>query len=271
MVQRLIVAAIGIPLLMAVLLVFPPVCLPVALCLLCALSAYELLWATGAVRKPPLAALAILTAGLVPFLFYFDAGMTGAGCALFLFFTAAAIMAIARHETVRFQELGMTFFAAFLVPSMLSTLVPMSDLPGGRYYLLLPFVTAFLSDGLALFVGMRFGRRKLAPKLSPKKTVEGSLGGFGGSVAGCIVYGVVVQSITGGSANFLQLILLGILGSFFGQLGDLFFSWIKREFYLKDYGNLLPGHGGVLDRFDSVTFTAPLTLLLLQFCTFFTF
>lgn len=271
MLNRILVAVIGVPLLLAVLLVFPPLCLPIMLCLLCALSAYELLWATGAVRRVRLAILSMLMAAAIPFLFYFELGIASFVALLFLFLVVVAVEVIAFEEKLRFEQLAMALFGGVIVPSMLSTLVLISDDPYGRYYVLLPFVTSFISDAFALFVGMWLGKHKLAPTISPKKTVEGSLGGFLGSVLGCVAYGAVVMLQAGVQANFPLLIIFGILGSLLAQMGDLFFSWIKREYSLKDYGRLLPGHGGVLDRFDSVVFCAPFTLLMLQCFTFFYF
>jgi phosphatidate cytidylyltransferase len=140
----------------------------------------------------------------------------------------------------------------------------------GKYYILLPFVSAFCSDAFALFAGMLFGKHKLAPELSPKKTVEGSIGGFAGSVLCVCLYAFIVNRVWGLTPHYGMLVVYGILGSAISQLGDLSFSYIKREYGIKDYGNIFPGHGGVLDRFDSVIFCAPLTATLLLLVPFFT-
>ena len=152
---------------------------------------------------------------------------------------------------------------------MLSVFVLIADADHAKLYLLLPFVAAFTSDAFALFVGMGFGKHKLAPSLSPKKTVEGSVGGFLGAALCCTLYGVVVQTAFAVQPHYIVLVLYGLLGSFVSQMGDLSFSYIKREYGLKDYGHLFREHGGVLDRFDSVIFCAPLTYLLLSAVPFF--
>ncbi len=135
-----------------------------------------------------------------------------------------------------------------------------------RFYIIFPFVAAFLSDIFALFAGMAFGKHKLAPRLSPKKTVEGAIGGLLGASVGMVIYGLLAKPLFGIAGVSLPLMALcGAVGSVISQLGDLSFSCIKREFGIKDYGSILPGHGGILDRFDSVIFCAPLMEVLLYF------
>ena len=115
------------------------------------------------------------------------------------------------------------------------------------------FLTAFGADIMAYFTGMLLGKHKLCPKISPKKTIEGSIGGILGSVIFCgmFAYFVIPQLL-------LHCIIIGVLGGIVSQLGDLTASIFKRKMGIKDYGNLIPGHGGIMDRFDSVLFTAPM-------------
>ena len=128
-------------------------------------------------------------------------------------------------------------------------------------YLLLPFVITWLSDSGAFFVGRSMGKTKLAPALSPHKTVEGCVGGFVCAIAAAMLYGLVLH-LCGYRVQIGLLAIYGFFGSLAGQTGDLAFSAIKREHGVKDYSNLLPGHGGMLDRFDSTIFTAPMLELL---------
>ena len=113
-------------------------------------------------------------------------------------------------------------------------------------------ITAFCTDIAAYFTGSFLGKRKLCPRLSPKKTVEGALGGIAGSVIVSIIFGLITHI-----KLFPHIIVIGILGSVMAQLGDLTASAFKRKMGIKDYGNLIPGHGGILDRFDSLIFVAP--------------
>ena len=116
----------------------------------------------------------------------------------------------------------------------------------------------------ALFAGMALGRHKLAPAVSPKKTVEGSIGGLAGGMLGIVIFRIVFFLVTEVQLNIAWCVLLGLVGAVLGQLGDLSFSAIKRECGVKDYGRLLPGHGGVLDRFDSVIFAAPVIWMIVD-------
>ena len=126
-----------------------------------------------------------------------------------------------------------------------------------------PLVAAFCSDALALFTGMALGRHKLAPLVSPHKTVEGAAGGLVGGMAGMAIFCLVYRAITGVNLGLPLCVALGLLGALLGELGDLSFSAVKRQYGIKDYGRLLPGHGGVLDRFDSMVAVAPVAELLL--------
>ena len=162
-----------------------------------------------------------------------------------------------------FAHLTAGVFGGFLFPLMLSCLLRLRMGELGQVMVWLPLAISFGSDTFALFAGMAFGRHKLAPHVSPKKTVEGGVGGLLGGVLGMMLLHAVGSRILGSSfLSWGQILALGLLGSVIDQIGDLSFSVIKREFGVKDYGKLLPGHGGVLDRFDSVTFVAPFAYLL---------
>ena len=142
---------------------------------------------------------------------------------------------------------------------MLSTLARIGLIQGvGRVRMTLPFVIAFSSDSGAYFVGTYLGKRKLVPHISPKKTVEGAIGGIAAGGLSALLYGVVLH-LCGFGVNLLSLTGFGLVGSVVSQLGDLTFSAFKRQYDIKDYGRILPGHGGVLDRFDSIYYLAPLT------------
>lgn len=121
-----------------------------------------------------------------------------------------------------------------------------------RILIWLVFLAAFGTDIMAYFTGMAIGKHKLCPNLSPKKSVEGAVGGVVGSVVFCGIFGYFLLPDA-----FVMTLVIGFMGSIFAQLGDLSASAFKRQMGIKDYGNLIPGHGGILDRFDSVLFTAP--------------
>ena len=149
------------------------------------------------------------------------------------------------------------------MPYLLGAVVRIHSQDAGRYLILLPFVIAFLSDTGAYFAGYFFGKHKLAPVISPKKTVEGLVGGVITAILGVVIYCVILRFAFDFEVNWICVPAYGLLGSLAGVFGDLCFSVIKRQTGIKDYGNLIPGHGGIFDRFDSMVVVAPLVELLL--------
>ena len=149
-------------------------------------------------------------------------------------------------------DVAITFFGLVYVGMFLDFIVlTINNFELGKIYVWIIFIIAFLTDTFAYFVGYLFGKHKLIPKVSPKKTIEGSVGGILGSTLGCAVFGYIFK------LDLTAMILIGGLGSIVAQFGDLFASSIKRYVGIKDYGKLIPGHGGILDRFDSVILVAP--------------
>ena len=156
-----------------------------------------------------------------------------------------------------------SFFCVAYAPVMLSFIYMVRSLPYGIYTVWMIFISSWICDTCAYVVGMLFGKHKLAPVLSPKKSIEGALGGVAGSALVGAVYGyfVVEPAISGQQVTWIFL-LISMVGAVISQVGDLAASAIKRNHDIKDYGKLIPGHGGVMDRFDSVIFTAPMIYFL---------
>ena len=138
----------------------------------------------------------------------------------------------------------------------IAMLAMMGDL---EYMVWLVVITAFGTDIMAYFTGYAFGKHKLCPNISPKKTIEGSVGGTLGSIILCGIFGFFFAK-----PMLIHCMIIGLLGGIFSQFGDLTASVFKRKMGIKDYGNLIPGHGGILDRFDSVLFTGPLVFYYLN-------
>lgn len=139
----------------------------------------------------------------------------------------------------------------------------------GFYICLLAFIAPWVTDTFAYFCGRLFGRHKLIPSVSPNKTVEGSIGGSVFCSAACALYGYIMSGYVSGLPHFWYFAVLGLLVSVVSQIGDLIFSLIKRRYGIKDYGFVFPGHGGVLDRFDSIIATAPLILIVCEALMYF--
>ena len=133
----------------------------------------------------------------------------------------------------------------------------------GRHLVLIPIMIPFVADAGAYFAGRFFGKHKMAPVLSPHKTIEGAVGGVLSGVASMLIYGLVMELGFHLEYHYGYAVLYGLVGSLVSIVGDLSFSMIKRETGIKDYGTMFRAHGGVLDRFDSVIFAAPVVELFL--------
>ena len=231
--------------------------------LLMAIGAYELLYGTGLVKHSRLVLYSCVMAFAVTLWSYYNAVQAYLYLLLLAFTVALFCEMMVDHVKVRLSALAECYLGGFLVPFLLSAVIRILALKIGRYMVLIPFVVAFLSDSGAYFAGRFFGRHKLAPVISQHKTVEGAIGGVITAIAGMIIYCLVLHLGFNLRVNYLFAIIYGLLGSCAGVFGDLCFSIIKRQTGIKDYGNLIPGHGGVLDRFDSMMMVGPLMEALL--------
>ncbi len=168
------------------------------------------------------------------------------------------------HSRTRFQDVATSFFVTMYITLFLAHIILLRRAQNGAVLVWLVFLVSWMTDTGAYTVGRLCGKHKLLPSVSPKKTVEGALGGIAICVAVLLLYGLLCQEAFGYTVRYLPLIGLGVLGSVFAQFGDLVASCIKREHEIKDFGTILPGHGGVLDRFDSVLLVAPFVFYYLQ-------
>ena len=260
---RVIAAAVLLPLLLVIVLVLPKVITAVLFGVLCAIGAWELLSGTGLVKHPRLQIYAMVSGFLVGIWSGIGAPY-GWGLLWVLVFVAVLFgEMMLEHTKLRFEKLCITLVAGLLIPYLLTSLVRIHGGSNGRHLIMLPFVIAFLSDSCAYFTGLALGKHKLAPVISPKKTVEGLIGGVIGGMAGVALYCLVLDLAFGFSVNYGYAILYGFVGTFAAVFGDHCFSAVKRQVGIKDYGNLIPGHGGVLDRFDSMMIVGPLVEVLM--------
>jgi phosphatidate cytidylyltransferase len=276
--KRVIVACIGIPLLILALSFTPDWVTMLLVGALCAVGAHEMMHAVSGKNGKRLIPITMTVAALLCICIFLEKKQCSMGrmtdlplipwtalvaviFVLLLFFSA--IFHYDRETAIPFADLSGAMFAGLIFPLMLSCLLRLRMMENGQVMVWIPLAIAFGSDTCALFAGMAFGKHKMAPRVSPHKTIEGGIGGLAGGIAGLLVLKLVV-TLFGGTIKMgiLPLVLLGTLGGAIGEIGDLSFSVIKREFGVKDYGKLLPGHGGVLDRFDSVTFITPFVCIL---------
>ncbi len=172
-------------------------------------------------------------------------------------------VAIFRKGEMKFDSVGSHFtMVVYICFAMASIPLLRHRVEGGGYLYLLIFFGAWVTDTFAYFVGRFLGKHKLNPQISPKKTVEGSIGGIVFCTGAFLLYGWILSSIVPVTPNYLSLGICGFICSLVSQIGDLITSLIKREHGVKDFGWLFPGHGGVLDRFDSILAVAPVLFLL---------
>ena len=164
------------------------------------------------------------------------------------------------------EQVATVFFGVFYVSVMLSCIYRTRMMPNGQYLIWLIFLCSWGCDTCAYCVGMLMGKHKMAPILSPKKSVEGAVGGIMGTVLLTVLYGFLFRNAM--EITNKHILILGIIsgiGAFVAMVGDLAASAMKRNYGVKDYGKLIPGHGGILDRFDSVIFTAPIIYFLASY------
>jgi len=158
-------------------------------------------------------------------------------------------------------EISITIFGSIYLGYLLSFMIKIKDLPNGNYYLISLFIVTWVNDIGAYLIGSNFGKNKIFPKISPKKTIEGSIGGIIFSIAATFAFKNWLD------LTFNELISLGLIIAIIAQIGDLFESVLKRGSGVKDSGTLIPGQGGILDCFDSLIFTAPVFYYYIIFLT----
>ena len=236
-----------------------PYVLNIAVALLNIGAAWELFLAANARRNYALLVPALIAAAALPFL-----PLPGYPLLVLIVLLAALgfffrdTRALMRHETGDFgavRALGESLMASYFF----CALIVLRHMENGLYYLMLMIVCCVASEVAGYFVGRAWGRHKLAPRVSPHKTVEGSVGGVIASCVLLVIGTAIYASATGAPVRYGLLLLYGVCGSVTAQTGDLAMSAVKRIAGVKDFSNLLPGHGGLLDRFDGQLFAAPFT------------
>ena len=176
-------------------------------------------------------------------------------------------VAVFQNEKISVTDAGLWAATAVYIISGTTAIVYIRDfVEPGLFMFLLAIIASFVTDIFAYFTGYVFGKHKLIPSVSPKKTVEGAVGGVVFCVAFFVLYGLIVELATEYEANYFVLAIAGVIVSVVSQIGDLIMSLIKRKFGIKDYGKIFPGHGGILDRCDSII---AVTTVVAIICTYF--
>lgn len=260
---RIIAASVLLPLLLIVLFVLPKIFFTVLASVMAAIGAYELTVGTGLVKHIRLSVYSMLAAFLICLWCGLEISSAWLYLGIVLFWCALFAETMLCDMKIPFEKLAVCLAAGVLLPLLFGSLVRIHSGVYGRYLICVPFILAFLSDTGAYFIGCKFGKHKLAPTVSPKKTKEGVFGGVAGAVVGMLILCLILQLIFDMTPNYIFALIYGLVGSLTAVFGDLCFSVIKRQTGIKDYGNLIPGHGGILDRFDSMMLVGPVAEILL--------
>lgn len=265
---RIISATVGIPLVILT-LAFHSV-FPLCINILCALASLacsvELLNAKDFTKNLEISVPCMLFSALFPMLIAVPLYQV----LLFLFIFYMFSLLIIKNQKYKFSDISYIFASIGIATIGLSCLVGASLLDEAKscFYVTLCLVISWVADAGAYFVGSFMGKHKLCPNVSPKKTVEGAVGGIIIGIIGAIVDALVFQFVIFDSdinINFIGIFIVAAIGTITSIIGDLTFSMIKRSCHVKDYGNVIPGHGGILDRCDSIIMTAPLIFIFIQY------
>jgi len=253
--SRILVAVIGVPVLVWVVLFAPSIVMALVLCALAGIGAWELQKCVNGGTRSGRESLGVLLSVWAVWVYYKHPERIA------VLFTVAAILifAVAVFEggTIKFHEIAAVLMGGVFISYSFAAFLRMEAMGVHRAYLLLPFILSFACDTFAYFTGLTLGKHKLAPRVSPKKTIEGSVGGIVGNLVCGLLFAYVMDRWFQAGIGYWQMAVLALLCGIVAQIGDLSFSLIKREFGIKDYGRLFLEHGGVLDRFDSVLFVTP--------------
>ena len=263
--KRVLTAVVGVAILLPTLFLSGTWFFPVAVAVCCTIAMFEMLRCLGLARVWAISLPAYALSVAVPFLIrHGDRHTTLPLCAMLSVCAVLYLMGVSvfMHGKLTFAQLAEVLLACMYILFGFNAIVYLRDMVGGQYVYLLVFMGAWVTDIFAYFSGMLFGKHKLIPQVSPKKTVEGSIGGTVFCILGYVLFGVILNSFFSFHADYLALCISGLAVAVVSQIGDLCMSVVKRERGIKDYGNLFPGHGGMMDRFDSILAVASVLALI---------
>ena len=268
MLKRTITAIVAVMILLPVLWFSDTYIFPAAISIALLISLYEMFACLGFKNKFEVTLPAFIVGGATPFIIKIYSGsintVISALCALMILYILYLMMiSVFLHNKYSIKDISMCYLTAVYIVCGFFSIQFLREMSGSIYLLI--FIGAWVTDIFAYFTGMLMGKHKLIPEVSPKKTIEGSIGGTLFCALSFIVFGIIVDNFFGMNANLIFLAISGVIVSIVAQMGDLIMSLIKREYGIKDYGKLCPGHGGILDRFDSIL---SVSLILAIICIF---
>lgn len=272
---RIISAAVAIALLIAVLCVHNTVLFNIAFALIGSLMVYELFGAYNEKKRAGFLAVSIIITSALAIMPRFLDYKSNFGiyilCVLAYICVSISIL-LKEHKTLEIGRFATICCYTVLIAGMVVSIsmIESADPAMGLENLVVTFCGAWLADTGAYFVGTFFGKHKLCPEISPKKTVEGLVGGIVSNALFMMLVGYILSVLGKGLVvNYVLLAVLGVINAVLGTIGDLTASLMKRQCGIKDFGKIMPGHGGALDRFDSVVFVAPFMAAVLSIVNIF--
>lgn len=248
-------------------LLLPPLVAYIAFALIAALAVLETFHALSLIKERVLTVASVAFAAASAFFGWFQSSLL-VGVILAVYVLTIILNQLHRHQTLSVKDSGVAMFMTVLLSLSISCVVYCRTVNQyGLFYLFLNLMIAWMSDIGAYFIGSFFGKHKLCPAVSPKKTVEGFIGGWVFSVLATLGFALLCDWLFFETVRpiYWQIALLAFCLCPLSVVGDLFASVVKRQAGAKDYGNLMPGHGGIMDRFDSLIFVAPFVYMVLQF------
>ena len=284
MLKRVITAIVAICVLIPCLILSDTIIFPIACSIVALIALYEITGCIGVRKKWLISGMTFLYGALVcvVVIAYFVGVKNSAefysifsmeklvvmmfGATFAYIFLTCCFTMLTLGEIKFFQAAELIAWTLYIMIGIMSIALLRRQGDAGVYLYGLIFIGAWMTDTGAYFVGVLFGKHKLIPEVSPKKTIEGAFGGILGCSAGFVLYGFIIQSVCDVKVNYIAMIVIAAVIAVVSQFGDLVASYIKREREIKDFGFIFPGHGGVLDRFDSIIAVAPS----IYFITYFT-
>lgn len=259
MLKRILTSIVAIAVLLPVLYFSDTVVFPIAIASVSVIALYEAFKCIGFERRIAVILPLYVFALVMPFAMRYLHMSQATHFGMLVFISAAVYLiylfafVVWSHGALTFADAATCFtLSLYILAGLLSILYVRDFGENGRFIYLLIFIGAWVTDIFAYFTGFFFGKHKLIEDVSPKKTIEGSIGGILFCSLGFVALGLVVDTFFGQDANLIFLALSGIAISIISQIGDLIMSVIKRHYKIKDFGKIFPGHGGMLDRFDSI-------------------
>ncbi|MCL2077633.1 MAG: phosphatidate cytidylyltransferase [Oscillospiraceae bacterium] len=269
-VSALVAATLGI---IVLILDFKPL-YTVIISVLSVVAVYEIFVATKYIKNKVISTFSLIFVLVVPSIFINVRLRENLPAISFFFLLVLFVIMIYMHEKISFEGVSLVILVSLCIPLSLSCLLftRLFSEEHGMFFMIFTLLAIWVGDAGAYFIGTAFGKHKMVPKISPKKTWEGFFGGlFCSGLIGIIapnVYEMLYQNFSGGTVITTDKIFFvgtAVICSVLGVVGDFSASIVKRQCAVKDFGNILPGHGGVLDRFDSVLFAAPFMYQMLHY------